>query len=229
MPSILIHRVAPVKHTRLFNQFKESTSDRHSSSFSVEQLINKINNTVSYDDVPDRVVFGYNYLEHRGLGAKDIADIVNITNKITASKFGVPVKQIQLTGAARRPISNEFYNDLKNNGFHGGCLSAEAYGLEHALDAHSQWLKDPDRWHTEILPADAKIITSPKPIEIELTFRQQQVLHLIKNRGLTNGRIAKELGISEQAVKQHITLILKKYGVQSRTQLVLASGEGLRI
>jgi DNA-binding NarL/FixJ family response regulator len=130
---------------------------------------------------------------------------------------------------AVRPISNKLYNDLKNSGFQGSTISPLTYGMEHCKDVYSQWLKDSDRWSVDMLPADAKIVTNPKPLEIELTFRQQQVLHLIKNRGLTNGRIAKELGISEQAVKQHITLILKKYGVQSRTQLVLASGEGLRI
>jgi DNA-binding CsgD family transcriptional regulator len=229
MPSKLIQRVAPIRLTKFFKQFKPSPTDRQGTSQSVESLISLINNAGNYDDVPDSLMFGYNYLERRGLAAKDVADIVNISNKLTASRLGVPVKHIQFTGVAERPISNEFYNDLKSSGFQGSTLTPVGYDMEHCRDAYSQWLKDPDRWHVDMLPADTKIITNPKPLEIELTFRQQQVLYLIKNRGLTNGRIAKELGISEQAVKQHITLILKKYGVQSRTQLVLASGEGLRI
>jgi DNA-binding CsgD family transcriptional regulator len=229
MSSRLVHRVSPIKQTNFFKQFKKLSTDRHSSSLTVEHLISKINNATNYEEVPDTIVFSYNCLEFRGLKAKDVSDLVNITNNLAALRLGVSVKPIQLTGVAVKPISNNLYNDLNNNGFQGSCLSPLVHGIEHSLDIHSQWLKDSSRWPTEILPIDAKIITNIRPLEIELTHRQQQVLHLIKNRGLTNGKIAKELGISEQAVKQHITLILKKYGVQSRTQLVLASGEGLRI
>lgn len=53
----------------------------------------------------------------------------------------------------------------------------------------------------------------------ELTGRQVEVVRLISVRGLSNKQIAKELGIGESAVKVHVGLMLKKYGLRDRTQL----------
>lgn len=62
-----------------------------------------------------------------------------------------------------------------------------------------------------------------KKDSITLTFRQAQVLQLIKDRGASNKVIAKMLGISESTVKLHIGAILKKYGAKNRTQLAVFS------
>lgn len=229
----LTERVVPIpvhlrERTKVFKQLKTSINDRQGSCASIEALISKINKVSDYRNVPDRVTFGYNSLEQRGIPVKDVVDIINTTNFLAANRLGVPMKPILFTGFATNPISNKFFNDLKNNGFQGGMVSAINHSKEEVLETFLAWDKDHSRWHPDILPADRSIVTESKPIQIELTFRQQQVLHLIRNRGLTNARIAKELGISEQAVKQHTSLILKKYGVQSRTQLVLAAGDGMR-
>ena len=56
---------------------------------------------------------------------------------------------------------------------------------------------------------------------IELTARQEQVLHLICERGASNKTIAKMLNIAESTVKLHVAQVFKKYGVRNRTQLVL--------
>ena len=52
-----------------------------------------------------------------------------------------------------------------------------------------------------------------------LTHRQHQVLELIQKRGACNKSIAKILNIAESTVKLHVTAILKKFGVRTRTQL----------
>ncbi len=57
-------------------------------------------------------------------------------------------------------------------------------------------------------------------IELGLTIRQSEVMTLICS-GLSNKAIAYELGITEATVKAHVTVILKHYGVSSRTQLLL--------
>jgi DNA-binding NarL/FixJ family response regulator len=60
-----------------------------------------------------------------------------------------------------------------------------------------------------------------------LTPREREVLALI-SRGLTNKRIAGELGVSEKTVKTHVGRILAKLGVTDRTQAALyAVREGL--
>lgn len=51
----------------------------------------------------------------------------------------------------------------------------------------------------------------------ELTLRQRRVLELLAT-GLSNKRIARELGISEITVKAHVTAIFRKLGVVNRVQ-----------
>jgi two-component system, NarL family, response regulator LiaR len=53
-----------------------------------------------------------------------------------------------------------------------------------------------------------------------LTPRERQVLDLI-GHGLSNKRIARELGISEKTVKTHVGHVLAKLGVADRTQAAL--------
>jgi two-component system, NarL family, response regulator LiaR len=54
----------------------------------------------------------------------------------------------------------------------------------------------------------------------ELTPREREVLELI-GRGLSNKRIALELGVSEKTVKTHVGHVLAKLGVTDRTQAAL--------
>lgn len=63
---------------------------------------------------------------------------------------------------------------------------------------------------------------------IKITSRQQQVLKLVCNRGLSNKAIAQVLKISESTVKIHVSAILKAYGVRNRTQLALAFSDSLK-
>lgn len=57
-----------------------------------------------------------------------------------------------------------------------------------------------------------------------LTRQQARILQLICE-GLLNKQIAHELSIAETTVKAHVTAIMRKLGVQSRTQAVLLAGE----
>jgi DNA-binding NarL/FixJ family response regulator len=58
----------------------------------------------------------------------------------------------------------------------------------------------------------------------ELTPAQLRVLQLIRN-GRLNKQIAHELGISETTVKAHVSEILRKLDVVSRTQAVIATAQ----
>ncbi len=55
-----------------------------------------------------------------------------------------------------------------------------------------------------------------------LTPQQQRVLVMLTD-GLLNKQIALDLDISEATVKAHITAVLRKLGVQTRTQAVIAA------
>jgi DNA-binding NarL/FixJ family response regulator len=62
-------------------------------------------------------------------------------------------------------------------------------------------------------------------VEGEITKTEQKVVELVL-MGLSNKRIAKELGIVEGTVKLHLNRIFRKFGVATRVQLVLKVVEG---
>ncbi|MGA7788952.1 MAG: response regulator transcription factor, partial [Xanthobacteraceae bacterium] len=57
-----------------------------------------------------------------------------------------------------------------------------------------------------------------------LTPQQVRVLMMLSG-GLLNKQIAFELDVSEATVKAHVSAILQKLGVESRTQAVIAAGK----
>ena len=57
-----------------------------------------------------------------------------------------------------------------------------------------------------------------------LTPQQVRVLMML-SEGLLNKQIAHELGVSEATVKAHVSAILQKLGVESRTQAVIAASK----
>ena len=57
-----------------------------------------------------------------------------------------------------------------------------------------------------------------------LTPQQVRVLMMLSG-GLLNKQIAYELGVSEATVKAHVSAILQKLGVESRTQAVITAGK----
>ena len=60
----------------------------------------------------------------------------------------------------------------------------------------------------------------------DLTERERDVL-LLDVRGLTNGQIARRLGISERTVKGHLTNVFTRLGVGDRTSAALWAKEHL--
>ncbi len=59
---------------------------------------------------------------------------------------------------------------------------------------------------------------------ITLTPQQVRVLMML-SEGLLNKQIAYELGVSEATIKAHVSAILQKLGVESRTQAVIVAAK----
>ncbi len=70
------------------------------------------------------------------------------------------------------------------------------------------------------LPADAVVADMMRRLA-SLTPQQLRVLMML-SQGLLNKQIAYELKVSEATVKAHVSAILQKLGVDSRTQAVIA-------
>jgi DNA-binding NarL/FixJ family response regulator len=54
-------------------------------------------------------------------------------------------------------------------------------------------------------------------VDDDLTAREREILQLVSD-GLTNGQIARELWVTEQTVKFHLSNVYRKLGVSNRTQ-----------
>lgn len=63
------------------------------------------------------------------------------------------------------------------------------------------------------------IVTTPAPIKIDLTPREQSVLNLV-TEGLMNKEIARRLQTSVRNVEKYVSRLFSKTGTNSRTELV---------
>jgi two-component system, NarL family, response regulator LiaR len=74
-------------------------------------------------------------------------------------------------------------------------------------------------------PARGSAADTPRDRLAALSARESDVLACVA-RGRTNREIARELGISEETVKTHVTRILAKLGVPDRTQAAIVALQG---
>ena len=81
------------------------------------------------------------------------------------------------------------------------------------------------------VPADVDLTAAADPDMtklrdrlVTLTPQQVRVLMML-SEGLLNKQIAYELGVSEATIKAHVSAILQKLGVESRTQAVIAAAK----
>jgi len=98
------------------------------------------------------------------------------------------------------------------------------FGVDTLRDAIGKVMKG-DVW----VPADVDLAAASDPEMtrlrdrlVTLTPQQVRVLMML-SEGLLNKQIAYELGVSEATIKAHVSAILQKLGVESRTQAVIAA------
>jgi DNA-binding CsgD family transcriptional regulator len=189
----------------------------------IENLLTKLNSANSFEEIPDEVQFSYNNLIERNLDFKDTLELVKLTAKLAALRFGEKPKEIIFSGFATDTIDSDSYKKLNSAGFLGCHISPMIYGIEASAEVKYCIKKDPTYWNPIVIP-EKQIITSSKsmPLEITLTFRQEQILKMICEKGMTNYQMSKFLKLSESTIKMHIGILLKKYGVQSRSQLIIS-------
>ena len=77
-----------------------------------------------------------------------------------------------------------------------------------------------ERWVEEQIEGARRSYSEPGSPFHPLSDREMEVLACVV-RGMSNKEIASLLGISHQTVKNHVTAILRKFGVEDRTQAVV--------
>jgi DNA-binding NarL/FixJ family response regulator len=100
------------------------------------------------------------------------------------------------------------------------------FGVETLRDAIVK-VMDGDVWvppDTDLSSATDPDMTRLRDRLVTLTPQQVRVLMML-SEGLLNKQIAYELGVSEATIKAHVSAILQKLGVESRTQAVIAAAK----
>jgi len=100
------------------------------------------------------------------------------------------------------------------------------FGVETLRDAIMKVMEG-DVWvppDTDLTSANDPDMTRLRDRLVTLTPQQVRVLMML-SEGLLNKQIAYELGVSEATIKAHVSAILQKLGVESRTQAVIAAAK----
>jgi DNA-binding NarL/FixJ family response regulator len=100
------------------------------------------------------------------------------------------------------------------------------FGVDTLRDAILK-VMDGDVWipsDVDLSAADDPEMTRLRDRLVTLTPQQVRVLMML-SEGLLNKQIAYELGVSEATIKAHVSAILQKLNVESRTQAVIAAAK----
>lgn len=194
----------------------------------VKKFKNRVDMTISYcagwmalertlASNPHQIVFHVSMLKRLDVTIPEIVSMLN--TRLTLAGLDIPI------GVGIEPDTpTSIIKELRQAGVFGLVPSAEYWGIDecvagiHALrDRLPYWPKH----IVDQLPGHPPKKVSVKKNIISISPRQQQVLDLIKTRGLGNKQIAKALAISEHTVKMHVGDIMRVYGVKSRVQLAV--------
>jgi DNA-binding NarL/FixJ family response regulator len=91
---------------------------------------------------------------------------------------------------------------------------------KYVFDDHVFNRRELEHWIEEQIEGSRRSYSEPGSPFHPLSDREMEVLACVV-RGMSNKEIATLLGISHQTVKNHVTAILRKFGVEDRTQAVV--------
>lgn len=150
---------------------------------------------------------------------------IEFINSITTIARFIPTcKNLKIAVIIKPTTPLSVIRTLQKCEVQGILLDLNYYSIEDCMISADAFINNILYWPKQILSKlPGNIKTTANIDNINLTTRQEQVFRFIIERGSSNKVIAKSLGISESAVKLHVTGILRKYGAKNRTQLAVFS------
>ena len=148
-----------------------------------------------------------------------------ITHQVTQEKL--PTRILLLTGyddieqaihAAHAGAAAYCTKDIQPQGLVG--VIREVANGKYVISGNVFNRRELDDWLERQMEGARRSYSEPGSPFHPLSDREMEVLSCVV-RGMSNKEIASLLGISHQTVKNHVTSILRKFGVEDRTQAVV--------
>lgn len=172
--------------------------------------------TCDFDHQPTVINISQQEIDSAGITIRDFCSTIKTIERLNQVRFGQP-KSIFLAYRTPQKINYQRVKELEKSGLGGITASSTIHGIDGVVDSVHNINRGyfcPDFLVDSEMPRHICLDT--------VTPRQQQVLDLIVHRGLSNKQIARHLKISESAIKLHVGILLRKFGLRNRTELALA-------
>lgn len=124
----------------------------------------------------------------------------------------------------------ELLQDLRRRHVHTPCVLITAFGslglMKQAVNSAANYLLEKPFTYADLLCVISKTLEPPATLQyfvdrglgrLQLTEREHDMARLLL-KGLSNAEIARTAELSEKTVKQYVTQIFGKAGVQSRSE-----------
>ena len=158
-------------------------------------------------------------------GEETVRKALKLTPNVIIMDLMMPKKDgVAATAEIHRHLPETRIMILTSYGTSDGIAHALAAGASGALMKSTEFSEFVSAIRT--LAAGGRVVTpeierqlAEDPPVPDLTPRQSEILHSI-TRGLTNADIARQLGIREDSVKEHINAIFVKLGASNRSEAI---------
>ncbi|MCG3176704.1 MAG: Transcriptional regulatory protein FixJ [Candidatus Omnitrophica bacterium] len=128
----------------------------------------------------------------------------------------------------------EFLLELRRRDVHTPCVLITAFGslglMKQAVNSAANYLLEKPFAYADLRRVIDRVLEPPSTLQyyvdrglgrLQLTEREQDVARLLL-KGLSNAEIASAASLSEKTVKQYVTQVFSKAGVQSRGEFFAA-------
>ena len=158
-------------------------------------------------------------------GEETVRKALKLAPDVIIMDLMMPKKDgVEATADIHRQLPNTKIMILTSFGTSDGIAHALAAGASGALMKSTEFsefvsaIRSLAAGGRVIAPEIERQLAEDPPVP-DLTPRQSEILHSI-TRGLTNADIAKQLGIREDSVKEHINAIFVKLGASNRSEAI---------